>query len=247
MLLPEPYNREPRSAQTLKDLIEGRGNAHAAISTSRPIRDSRRDSRIIDADGPFANFETRLQIQWISGEVGNDIRYNLARMLLQPAVQTSFDRVIIDAPPRLTTGFVNALCASTHLIVPFVLDTLSAERVGLFLAQIQGMRPRLFPHLQLAGVVGTMKRTDTDQIGNTEQQAFNEAKQGVMKFCGSSEYVFTGAPVPRKQSIADAAGLRIAYNQSGDAAEIFRRLGALINQRAPRRYNADIVAPQAAE
>jgi cellulose biosynthesis protein BcsQ len=247
MLLPEPYNRQPRTAQTLKDLLSGRADNLAMLGMSRPIRDTIRDSRIIDCDSPFANFETRLLIQWLCGEVDGDIRYGLARALHDQAIQERFQRVIIDAPPRMTTGFVNALCASTHLVVPFVLDTLSAERVGLFINQLQRMKPQLFPHLNLAGVVGTMKRTDTDQIGDTERAAFNEAKTRVQQSWGSSDYVLTQAAIPRKQSIADAAGLRIAYNESSDAESIFKRLGSHLIVRAPGRQHASHVISEAAE
>jgi cellulose biosynthesis protein BcsQ len=247
MLLPEPYNRQPRTAQTLKDLMSGRVDNLAMLGMSRPIRDTIRDSRIIDCDSPFANFETRLLIQWLCGEVDGDIRYGLARALHDQTIQKRFQRVIIDAPPRMTTGFVNALCASTHLVVPFVLDSLSAERVGLFINQLQRMKPQLFPHLNLAGVVGTMKRTDTEQIGDTERAAFNEAKTRVQQEWGSSDYVLTQAAIPRKQSIADAAGLRIAYNESSDAESIFKRLGSHLIVRAPGRQHASRVASEAAE
>jgi chromosome partitioning protein len=247
MLLPEPYNRQARTAQTLKDLMSGTVDNLAMLAMSRPIRDTIRDSRIIDCDSPFANFETRLLIQWLTGDVQGDIRYALAKALLDQGIQNRFQRVIIDAPPRMTTGFINALCASTHLVVPFVLDTLSAERVGLFIKQLQRMKPQLFPYLNLAGVVGTMKRTDTDQIGNTERLAFNEAKTRAQHGWGSGEYVLTSAPIPRKQSIADAAGLRIAYNESADAESIFKRLGLQLIMRAPGRQDAGHIVFEAAE
>jgi chromosome partitioning protein len=140
-----------------------------------------------------------------------DVRYGLARALLDPAIQKRFHRVIIDAPPRMTTGFVNALCASTHLVVPFVLDILSAERVGLFIGQLERMKPQLFPHLKPAGVIGTMKRTDTDQIGDTERVAFNEAKRRVEQAWGASEYVLTNAPIPRRRNDAS----RVASEAAG--------------------------------
>jgi cellulose biosynthesis protein BcsQ len=247
MLLPEPYNRQPRLAQTLKDLMSGKVANLAMLGMSRPIRDTTRDSRIIDCDSPFANFETRLLIQWLCGEIDGDIRYGLARALQDQAIQGRFQRIIIDAPPRMTTGFVNALCASTHLVIPFVLDILSAERVGLFINQLQRMKPQLFPHLSLAGVVGTMKRTDTEQMGDAERAAFNEAKTRVQQGWGSSDYVLTQAPIPRKQCIADAAGLRIAYNESPEAESIFKRLGSHLIVRAPGRQHAGRLTSEAAE
>src|SRR5215471_11045610 len=82
--------------------------------------------------------------------------------------------VIIDAPPRITTGFVNALCASTYLVVPFVLDRLSAERVGQTLERISRMKGQLFPHIGLAGVVGTMKGDKTSVLRDAEKESIEE-------------------------------------------------------------------------
>ena len=106
----------------------------------------------------------------------------------------------------MTTGLVNAFCASTHLVVPFVLDVLSAERVGLFLRNVRTMRGQLFPHLQLAGVVGTLKGDGTEILRETEKKAISEAEGGVSKFWGAGDYVLKDVLIPRKQSIADTAG-----------------------------------------
>jgi cellulose biosynthesis protein BcsQ len=149
MLLPEEANRNSREALCLKKLIGGTAAENSVLAYSKQMRGSKLGSRILECDDPFANFETRLLIEWLTGDVVGDIRYNLARSLCSDEVQREFDRIIIDAPPRLTTGFINALCASTHLVVPFVLDLLSAERVGLFLNSVKQMRGQLFPHLSL--------------------------------------------------------------------------------------------------
>ena len=84
-----------------------------------------------------------------------------------------------------------------------------------------------------------MKRTDTEQIGDTEKASFEEAKTRVLQGWGSSDYVLVKAPIPRKQSISDAAGLRIAYNNAADAEAIFKRLGSHLIARAPGRNNAN--------
>jgi cellulose biosynthesis protein BcsQ len=134
MLLPETVARTQRPAEAVKALIGGRPSAQTGFFTERvQIRHSLRDSRLIECDDAFGNFETRLVLEWLIGDRQEDIRYNLARALHSQEVQQNFDRIIIDAPPRMTPGPVNALCASTYLVVPFVLDILSAERVGLFL------------------------------------------------------------------------------------------------------------------
>jgi cellulose biosynthesis protein BcsQ len=235
MLLPDPVNREERSADAIKTLIGGAPpfDANHVLAKSSPVRESKRDSRVIDCDDPFANFETRLLLKWLTGDVERDIRYNLAHILHSPEVQDQFDRVIIDAPPRITTGFMNALCAGTHLVVPFVLDVLSAERVGLFLGGVRQMKGQLFPHLELAGAVGTMKLNRSPTLADTERRAVEEAKRRILQSWGSGE-VLERALIPRKQAIADAAGLKIAYYESQDVRDIFNPLGNLICESTAR-------------
>lgn len=246
MVLAEPFNRQERTAEAVGDLLRGR--QAPALLACRPVRSSVTDSRIADCDAPFDNLETSLMLDWLlRGETGPDIRFGLAKALHSQDVQSTFQRIIIDAAPRVTTGFVAALCASTHLVVPFVLDALSAERVGLFLHEIGRMKGQLFPYLQLAGIVGTMKRTDTLQIGAAEQLAFAEAQRGAMEVWLAQDSVLTTAPIPRKQSIADAAGNGIAFHQDDDARRIFTRLGDLIAQRTRRRSNARRTTVEAVE
>lgn len=231
MLLPEAQRRSHRSADAVKSLIRGSPDCHLTFfSGSVPIRNTTKDSRLIDCDDPFANFETRLVLEWLIGDTKNDIRYNLARVLHSAEVQRNFDRVIIDAPPRITTGLVNALCASTHLVVPFVLDTLSAERVGLFLGTVSRMKGQLFPHLALAAVVGTMKGDGTGNLRDAEREALAEADQGVMQNWDYGDYVWKDTLIPRRQKIADTAG----YGVDDATVAIFEPLGNKMFARTSR-------------
>lgn len=231
MLLPDAVQRTQRPAVAAKALIGGNPNGGAALfSKSIPIRHSERDSRLIECDDAFGNFETQVLLEWLIGDRKNDIRYNLARVLHSDDVQKTFNRVIIDAPPRMTTGFVNALCGSTDLIVPFVLDILSAERVGLFLRTVRRMRGQLFPHLELAGVVGTMKGDGTEKLRDAEQRAILEAKDGAFHNWGPGDYVLDDVLIPRRQSIADAAGVGVDL----DVAAVFDPLGQKLFRRTTR-------------
>jgi chromosome partitioning protein len=84
-----------------------------------------------------------------------DLRYKLAEAFLDPAVQRDFDLIVIDAPPRLTTAHIQALCASTHLLIPSIIDQLSGDAVARYADQIAVHQP-IAPHLQIIGVVGTV-------------------------------------------------------------------------------------------
>lgn len=94
----------------------------------------------------------------------SDVRYLLAESLLHPEVQANFDLVIIDSPPRLTTSHIQAMCASTHLLVPTILDGLSGDAVARYLDQIAVHKNgpssdhgrAICPYLQPIGVVCTL-------------------------------------------------------------------------------------------
>jgi chromosome partitioning protein len=93
-----------------------------------------------------------------------DLRYLLAEALLDPHVQANFDLIIIDAPPRLTPSHIQAMCASTHLLIPTILDGLSGDAVARYLDQIAthklglpgASKLAICPYLQPIGVVCTL-------------------------------------------------------------------------------------------
>jgi hypothetical protein len=92
------------------------------------------------------------------------------------------------------------------------------------------MRGQLFPHLELAAVVGTLKEDGSEKLRDTEQKAIAEAWRGVHTNWGPGEYVFTDVLIPRKQNIADTAGIGINLA----VADIFEPLGARLFELTTR-------------
>lgn len=89
----------------------------------------------------------------------HDVRYNLADVLHDSAVREAFDLIIIDCPPRLTASTIQALAASSHVLVPTLLDRPSAEAVVSFIGQIEHLRSAdICPHIQYLGVAPTRYR-----------------------------------------------------------------------------------------
>lgn len=103
------------------------------------------------------DMEDRVMVEWLLGDRKHDVRYTLYRLLRSPEVQERFALILIDCPPRLTTACIQALCASTHILIPTVLDPTSAKAVGYFGTQLK-QHEKLWPHLKVAGVLGTMTR-----------------------------------------------------------------------------------------
>ena len=133
--------------------------------------------KIITAHYDLAQAENRLLIEWllkcrnrtepsVRKALGDlmygklfkkyDVRYNLADVLHSEAVREAFDLIIIDCPPRLTTGTVQALCASSHLLIPTILDRPSADAVIKFCEQVEGLKAaQICPNIKILGVTGS--------------------------------------------------------------------------------------------
>jgi chromosome partitioning protein len=74
---------------------------------------------------------------------------------------TQYDYIFIDTPPTLGMITVNALVASTHVLVPIQSSYFALEGTDDLLETIEKVRQRPNPSLQILGVVITMhdKRT----------------------------------------------------------------------------------------
>ncbi|MDQ3069757.1 MAG: ParA family protein [Acidobacteriota bacterium] len=77
------------------------------------------------------------------------------------AVRARFPQIVIDCPPTLGLLTVNALVASTHLLIPIQSSYFALEGTDDLLETIEKVRARANPDLRILGVVITMhdKRT----------------------------------------------------------------------------------------
>jgi chromosome partitioning protein len=210
------------SADVGKLLAPG-GDARTFKQAARPFERILPGSAIVSSDYEFASYENRLMIEYLLHEDLDDGRYRLAKLLLDEDVSNTFDIALIDAPPRLTAGTVNALCASTHLLIPTVFDKLSAQAVGTFLNGVQVLKTHLNPMIDLLGVVGTLT---FQQIGlkDREQQAKNIAVAQAQHTWGANPYFFD-RHIPRREAIATAAGEKLAYFTDDTVKRWFDELG----------------------
>ncbi len=91
------------------------------------------------------------------------------------AVRDRFQAIVIDCPPTLGLLTVNALVASTHLLVPIQSSYFALEGTDDLLETIEKVRQRANPTLQILGVVITMhdRRTSLARdIRDQIQQVF---------------------------------------------------------------------------
>ncbi len=117
----------------------------------------------------------------------------------------AYDYVFIDTPPTLGMITVNALVASTHVLVPIQSSYFALEGTDDLLETIEKIKARPNPNLQLIGVVITMhdKRTTLakdihEQIGQVfGDRLFNTVITKSIRLEESPAYkesIFTFAP-----------------------------------------------------
>jgi chromosome partitioning protein len=154
---------------------------------------------------------------WFGGTsyARRDVRYSLADVLHSELVRKEYQLIIIDCPPRLTTSEVQAFCASTHLLIPTILNRPSADAVISLCRQVEVLkRNGICPYLKYLGVVGTMVTAGAAAAG--------PAMQLVVDALAADDIPTGFLPpetfVPDRTQVVNVAANGIAYiaSRSGD-------------------------------
>jgi chromosome partitioning protein len=153
-----------------------------------------------------------------------DIRYTLAEVLHSTAVKSAFDIVIIDCPPRITAGAIQALCASTHVLVPTILDAPSATAAVQFCEQVELLKTHgVAPHIKLVGIVATIYRNGLRGEESAKTLLIDELKDKKIKTGLLPTEVF----FPQSAALAREANEGIAYLTLGNDEADKRIKGAI--------------------
>jgi len=226
-----------KKSSAVDELIRGKMTPQALLESVQSLGSALPNTRLLSCFYEFSDVETEVMIDWACrtrhGQDADEIRFRMEALLNSFEVQKEFDYIIIDAPPRFSTGAMNALCASTHLIIPTVLDTMSAEAAVYFSQDIAAMRQELFPSLVLIGVVPSMTFQD-EKLTPREQYLVDYLNDSLRKYWGAQKVVLTKAAVPRKNALGNVAGKDVGYINAGTKKDtvvirkIFDRVGDVI-------------------
>ena len=160
-------------------ILTGDLSAEDLFSPGRMLADRLSSMALVPAEYELNRQENRMLMRWLLQLEKSDPRFALASILADERVAQRYNLVIVDTPPRLSMGTINAFCASTHFVVPTILDGLSIGNVGGLLTQVRGLfKSSLNPRLELAGVVGTM--TAANQLSGTEMSARLTAEEAAI-------------------------------------------------------------------
>lgn len=214
--------------------------AMALIDAPKPVSDIMnkseqplphfKNSRIFAASYELNRVENRVVFRWLIGEDKDDIRYRLNKVLASDEIQKNYDLVLIDCPPRLLTATANAICASTHVLVPTILDDLSASAAINTIGSIRKLRDTLSPTLRILGVVPTFVRVQT-RFNNRELTALDYLKAELDELELPNEksiVLFEEQRILHKEAIAKGAGQSVAFFEDAEVRAMFSKLGSAI-------------------
>ncbi|HEY7645283.1 MAG TPA: AAA family ATPase [Hyphomicrobiales bacterium] len=160
----------------------------------------------------LADVEDKLFAAFILGQREQDPRFALARKLSDPRLARDFDIVIIDTPPRLTMASINAFCASTHVLIPTALTSMSQSGAVTFIHYLKEFRKSLCPSIDVLGVLATFTAQGT--LRPAEEKVLDELQD----YLNGIE-VWRDVFLPFRQPIANNQVL-----QNPDCRERFERL-----------------------
>ena len=111
-----------------------------------------------------------------------DVRFLLRRVLHSNWFISRFDRVIIDCPPRLTSGSVNSIAASHFVLVPILPDVLSTQAAPRLIKRLETFRQnKVCPHLKILGIVAN-KAKNSNGLSVKQKQRWNQLEKQVDGF-----------------------------------------------------------------
>jgi chromosome partitioning protein len=200
--------------------------------------------KVIPAYYDLAQADSRLIVEWLlqcksglakavkrrrNGAPVRDLRYHLAELLHSNAVRQEFDVIIIDCPPQLTTGTIQALCAGSHLLIPTTLDQVSSGAVIAFVDEVEALKKgNVCPHLKYVGIVGTKVGANADRV--TEKAAKASIINALRENDIEAGLIADAESIPYSPALASNSDDGIAYLAVGNSQsqlEVRRSIGKL--------------------
>ena len=220
----------PQIEATSLHLIESNKAADDVVAHAYPLQPVLSKTKLFSCFYGFNRLENSVMMRWIANNE-NEARFATHRVLSDPAVQKNFDIVLIDAPPRLSTGTVNAFCASTHVLIPTILDSMSTQAALNTLKVVSDFRDKLNPGLEVLGVVPTL--VSKAELNGRELDHLQRMVERLPEYWKRAPlpYVFRDNRICRREAVATALGANLPFNSSDDVQRMVISLGDAITER----------------
>src|ERR671936_1044884 len=162
----------------------------------------------------------------LSGMIGRERALEKALI----SVRESYDFVLVDTPPSLGLLTINALVASSGVIVPVQCEYLSLRGLVQLENTLTMIRENLNPNVEIVGILPTM--FDRRTLHSREAVDILEENFGDLVFDTKIRKTIRYAEAPVKGTSV------LAYDPSGDAADAYRQLAKEVRNAAKARQHA---------
>jgi chromosome partitioning protein len=193
-----PYKVEPSTTTMLLD---------PDLSLGDILVDGRERLKIAPASAELLSAEYRLLKQ-------ADRTQRLKNAIIKS--QDEFDFVVIDTPPNLGLLTVNALVASSELLIPVKTDYLAMRGVRPLLESVWLIRDRINPDLKLLGVLPTMYFPDSPHAASVVEEMRSVFRNKLFQTVIPLDEVAAVAPAARKAALD--------YQPNSPVSAAYRRL-----------------------
>ncbi|HWK38093.1 MAG TPA: ParA family protein, partial [Hyphomicrobium sp.] len=215
-----------------KRLIEGQDTPEMVLAKSYSLHPELPQSRFFPCFYGFNRIENQILLRWLTQRDTSEIRFNAHNYLSDPIFQQRFDVVIIDAAPRLMTATINAACASTHVLIPTMLDGLCTNATINTLGVFHELKAELNPALDVIGILPTFV-AQKDNLSPNEVAAVEDIRRLMPTYWKKPPFpeIISDAWVCRKAAISKIAGQGLAFTTDDQVRDMFVALGDKISAR----------------
>ncbi len=190
--------------------------------------------RLLAAGEQLADVESDILTRWLLKQTDDDVRFRLRRLLHADAVQQHFDAILLDCPPRLSAGCINALACADYVLVPVLLDGLSSEAVPRLLRWLRILKDetQLCPQLAVLGLVANKVRHYAGDLAKQHQDVWSRLQTHCLDPWREPVHAFHTA-LPHKAAFGLAADHHAFAIRDQELRAKFRDLALEISQRIP--------------
>lgn len=195
------------------ELLVGQTDVHQAIVTKTPS-----DFDLIGANGDLTAAEVEL-LQLPRRE------FRLKMALAE--IADDYDYILIDNPPSLNLLTVNALSASSGVIIPMQCEYYALEGISALIGTIDKINKRLNPALQIEGILRTMF--------DPRMSLTKDVSAHLIEYFGDKVY---RTVIPRNVRLAEAPshGLpALLYDKNSRGAMAYLSLAGELIRRTERK------------
>jgi cellulose biosynthesis protein BcsQ len=186
---------------------------------------------LIPTSDDLAYSENDLALRWRLGDTAKDVRFLLRKQLQLKRVTDRYNLVLLDCPPFISVGCVNALAASDYLLIPVVPSTQATDRIPVLLNRLRDFRNKINPDLKVLGIVPN-RTWRAASLTAEEDSRMNALLDQCLEIWGQPLYLFQ-TNIPQDSSVREKEDQRQTLQATDALFNTFERLATEIRQKLP--------------